>query len=163
MQYSLALRSNQKLAFKYFGPFKILARVGQVAYKLDLPSSSSIHPVFHVSQLKPALTATAPVSASLPTDIATPRVPEKILQKRFINKGISPVQQVLVKWSDWPEDLATWEGLLDHQQRFPNAPAWGQASSQDGGDVSTTATGPRARPNNKRVLGPEWVNVLACT
>lgn len=73
VQSSLALRSNQKLAFKYFGPFKILARVGQVAYKLDLPSSSSIHPVFHVSQLKPALTATAPVSASLPTDIATPR------------------------------------------------------------------------------------------
>ena len=62
-------------------------------------------------------------------------VPKKILQKRFINKGISPVQQVLVKWSDWPEDLATWEGLLDHQQRFPNAPAWGQASSQDRGDV----------------------------
>jgi hypothetical protein len=50
VQTSLAPRANQKLAFKFFGPFRILQRVGSVAYKLDLPPSSSIHPVFHVSQ-----------------------------------------------------------------------------------------------------------------
>ncbi|WVZ89889.1 hypothetical protein U9M48_036238 [Paspalum notatum var. saurae] len=38
-----------KLALRYVGPFKILARIGAVAYRLDLLSSlSSIHPVFHV-------------------------------------------------------------------------------------------------------------------
>jgi hypothetical protein len=55
VQPSLAPRANQKLAFKYFGPFKVLSQIGQVAYKLDLPSSSAIHPVFHVYQLKPAV------------------------------------------------------------------------------------------------------------
>jgi hypothetical protein len=51
VQSSLAPRANQKLAFKFFGPFQILQKIGQVAYKLALPESSSLHPVFHVSQL----------------------------------------------------------------------------------------------------------------
>jgi hypothetical protein len=49
MQTSLAPRSNQKLGFKYFGPFRVVQQIGKVAYRLDLPSSSSIHPVFYVS------------------------------------------------------------------------------------------------------------------
>jgi hypothetical protein len=52
VQSSLAPRSNQKLSFKFFGPYEVLAKVGSVAYKIALPVSSSVHPVFHVSQLK---------------------------------------------------------------------------------------------------------------
>ena len=46
---SVAFRSNHKLSFRFFGPFKIIARVGVVAYKLDLPQTAQIHPVVHVS------------------------------------------------------------------------------------------------------------------
>jgi hypothetical protein len=49
VQSSLAPRSNQKLAFKFFGPYPVVRRIGSVAYKLKLPDDSSIHPVFHVS------------------------------------------------------------------------------------------------------------------
>jgi hypothetical protein len=50
---SVARHSNQNLPLKFFSPFKIIALVGSVAYKLDLPPPSAlVHLVFHVSQLK---------------------------------------------------------------------------------------------------------------
>jgi hypothetical protein len=44
---------SKKLAPKHIGPFKILERVGKVAYKLELPTSMCrVHPVFHICLLK---------------------------------------------------------------------------------------------------------------
>jgi hypothetical protein len=45
-----------KLAPRYIGPYKILKRVGAVAYRLELPKErSDIHPVFHIFQLRRCL------------------------------------------------------------------------------------------------------------
>jgi hypothetical protein len=78
VQTSLAPRSNQKLAFKFFGPFQVTAKIGVVAYKLDLPASTTIHPVFHVSQLKAAVPSSH-VVCSLPQSLEGHQYPLKVL------------------------------------------------------------------------------------
>ena len=49
----IRLRKRGKLGPRYIGPFRIVARVGKVAYRLELPEElSRIHNTFYVSQLR---------------------------------------------------------------------------------------------------------------
>lgn len=107
VQSSVARRAHHKLAFKFFGPFPILECIGKVAYKLQLPNSAAIHPVFHVSQLKLS-PGSQPVSSALPSDLVALQIPVHFLQHRW-SSGSHPMEQVLVEWSHMPAALATWE------------------------------------------------------
>jgi transposase InsO family protein len=109
VQSCLAPRANQKLAFKFFGPFTIEEKIGAVAYKLALPPTSSIHPVFHVSQLKRAVPSGCQVTPVVPNLNSGLQVPSAILQKRLSADG--DLKEVLVQWSGWPSSLATWRTL----------------------------------------------------
>ena len=133
VQSSLAPRANAKLAFKYFGPYQVIGKIGSVAYKLQLPPTAAIHDVFHMSQLKKAVSSSAQVSPTPPDPTDSLQVPECVLSKRMVSKGVRSVQQALIKWSSWPDSMATWEDLEALRQRFPSAPAWGQAGSLQGG------------------------------
>jgi hypothetical protein len=55
----------------------------------------------------------------------------------MVNRGANQVAQVLIKWSELPEDLATWEDYEALKQSFLEAPAWGQATPQGRENVTT--------------------------
>lgn len=122
-QNSVALRKNQKLGMHYFGPFKIIERIGQVAYRLQLPETARIHPVFHISQLK--LFKGVPITAYVPLPLTTAAegpilAPECILNKRTVLQGTQQMNQVLVKWQQIPTAEATWENEQDIAENYPN-------------------------------------------
>ena len=54
-QSSFKKKGAEKIKPHFYGPYKIIWRVGEVAYELELPAESKIHNVFHVSNLKKAV------------------------------------------------------------------------------------------------------------
>lgn len=139
VQSSVATRANHKLSFKYFGPFQVLQKIGTVAYKLQLPETSNVHPVFHVSQLKAARGFQGDIQSTLPSALSDLQVPLQILDTRVINKGNSAVSQVLIHWFGTAAEDATWEDLEELRARFPATLAWGQAKFQGEGIVKEQA------------------------
>lgn len=94
-QSSVALRKNNKLGMRYFGPFSIIDKIGAVAYKLQLPEAARIHPIFHVSQLKmfKGLTVIPYLPLPLTTVEEGPVIqPAVVLSTRSILKGAQVVE-----------------------------------------------------------------------
>jgi len=57
---------DNKLAPKNYGPYKVLERIGSMAYRLEFPPYSSIHLVFHVSFLKKVIENKIPLQTIFP-------------------------------------------------------------------------------------------------
>ncbi|KAL4581119.1 hypothetical protein LXL04_017328 [Taraxacum kok-saghyz] len=86
-QKSLAKRRYEKLSPRFFGPYRIKRTVGLVAYELELPADARIHPVFHVSMLKPARGSFSPDSIPplpITNDLELDVVPASILDHRWV-------------------------------------------------------------------------------
>jgi hypothetical protein len=50
-QNPVSVRSNHKLIFRDFGPYKVIKRLSVVAYELELPQQAPVHPIFHIIHL----------------------------------------------------------------------------------------------------------------
>lgn len=120
-QITMAVRRNLKLSSRYYGPFEILERVGPIAYKLRLPEGSHVHPVFYVSLVKRSPKVERLVIPTAPLTWDEGRLlakPEKIIDRRIVCQGNQVATQVLVKWSNLPEEYSTWEDYKFSNRSF---------------------------------------------
>ena len=113
-----------KLNPKYIGPFEILERVGEVAYRLALPPNlSRVHNVFHVSQLRPYIPDASHViqhePLQLQEDLSYREQPVRILgyKEKILRNRTIPLVKVL--WSNHTSEEATWETEQDMKTKYP--------------------------------------------
>ena len=59
-------KKDNKISPRYYVPYKVLQNIGSMAYKLELPASSRVHPFFHVSCLKRVISDKLIVQMILP-------------------------------------------------------------------------------------------------
>ena len=114
-----------KLAPRYVGPFKILDRVGKVAYKLDLPPElSNVHPTFHVSNLKKCL---ADENLHVPLEDVQIDESMHIIEKpvEIVDTGVKKLKRsripiVKVRWESKRGPEFTWERKDQMKSKYPH-------------------------------------------
>ncbi|RVW80554.1 Transposon Tf2-12 polyprotein [Vitis vinifera] len=122
-QQSVVQRRNLKLSPRFYGPYRVLEKIGTIAYRLELPPEAKIHPVFHVSCLKEKLGERHQLVVTLPPadkDGVIRPEPEEILHRRLKKKKNHAVTEVLVKWKGLGEDEASWVEYSTLVNEFPD-------------------------------------------
>ena len=113
-----------KLSPRYIGPFEILGRVGNVAYRLTLPSAlEGVHNVFHVSMLRKCLADPDQVVELEPQylekDLSYAEHPIKILDAQDRKLRNKTLRFLKVQWSRHTLEEATWELEEQLKKNFP--------------------------------------------
>ena len=103
-----------KLSPRFIGPFKILERIGTVAYRLVLPPSMScVHEVFHISMLRKYTPYPARVvdwgQIEVDTDETFEEGPVCILDSRDQVLRRKTMRLVRVLWRHYRVEESTWE------------------------------------------------------
>lgn len=120
-QQSISQKALYKLGSRYYGPFQVLEKIGEVAYKVSLPPDAHIHPVIHVSQLKQRLGEGEVVMGRLPavaTDGGLIIRPLRAVEYRQVKRGGRFRWEVLIEWKTLPSSEATWESWDIIKERF---------------------------------------------
>ncbi|GKB37683.1 putative reverse transcriptase domain-containing protein, partial [Tanacetum coccineum] len=114
-----------KLNPRYIGPFKIIAKVGTVAYRLELPEKlSRVHSTFHVSKLKKCL-ADEPLAIPLDEIQVDDKLnfieePVEIMDREVKRLKQSRIPIVKVRWNSRRGPEFTWEREDQMQKKYPH-------------------------------------------
>ncbi len=108
---NLHIRGLAKLLPKWYGPFQIKQKIGNVAYCLELPESIKVHNIFHIDLLMPyketeeyrqAYTRPPPITVQSEEEYEV----ESILQARW--KGPNNSLEYKVHWKGYPSANDSW-------------------------------------------------------
>ncbi|GJW99704.1 putative reverse transcriptase domain-containing protein [Tanacetum coccineum] len=114
-----------KLNPRYIGPFKIIAKVGTVAYRLELPERlSRVHSTFHFSKLKKCM-ADEPLGIPLDEIQIDDKLhfveePVKIMDREVKRLKQSRIPIVKVRWNYKRGPEFTWEREDQMQKKYPH-------------------------------------------
>ena len=114
-----------KLSPRFVGPFEILERVGQVAYRLALPPAlAGVHNVFHVSMLRKYISDESHILSYddlvLDSDLSYEERPVQVLDRKDKVLRNKTIPLVKVLWRNNKVEEATWELEADMRDRFPD-------------------------------------------
>jgi len=115
--------SETKLSPRYMGPFRIVERVGPVAYRLELPDvMRAFHNVFHVSMLRKCLHKDDEVLAKIPEDLQPNMTlearPVRVLERRIKEVRRKKIPMIKVLWDCDGVTEETWEPEARIKARF---------------------------------------------
>ncbi|KAK5795377.1 hypothetical protein PVK06_036639 [Gossypium arboreum] len=113
-----------KLSPRFIGPYRVLKRVGPVAYQLEFPPElDRIHDVFHVSMLKQYRSDPSHVvpveEIEVRTDLTFEEEPIQILDREVKVLRRKSVSLVKVLWRNHGREEATWESEETMSQQYP--------------------------------------------
>ncbi|GKF42209.1 hypothetical protein Tco_0125551, partial [Tanacetum coccineum] len=114
-----------KLSPLYIGPFKIIAKVGTIAYRLELPEQlSRVHSTFHVSNLKKCLsdeTLTIPLEEiQIDDNLRFIEEPVEIMDREVKRLKQIRIPIVSVRWNLKRGPEFTWEREDQMQKKYPH-------------------------------------------
>ena len=107
----LKMPGARKLLPRWIGPFKVVKKVGKVAYKLELPETLKIHDVFHISLLKSYKTSgkVQPPPPPILEDDELSFVVERVLTHEVRGSHTRPQKFYLIKWLGYGLEHNSWE------------------------------------------------------
>lgn len=109
---------------RYIGPFEVLGRIGEVAYRVALPPNlEGVHNVFHVSQLRRYVSDPSHVldhsELEIGPSLTVAEQPVEILDRREKKLRNKTIPLVRVAWSRHSPGESTWERETDMREKYP--------------------------------------------
>nr|GEX53893.1 putative reverse transcriptase domain-containing protein [Tanacetum cinerariifolium] len=122
---ALCFGKRGKLSLRYIEPFKILARVGPVAYTLELPKElKGIHSTFHVSIFKKCLAkddVVIPIDEiQLDDKLHMIENPVEVVDREVNRLKQSRIPIVKVRWNSQRGPEFTWERVDQNKKKYPH-------------------------------------------